>query len=365
MQKNHYPFSQAWTRRWVIASIAALSGLAAACGSVTAFAQNITVASPVNGSNVPSPTWVRAHNVGCDGLTPMAFGYSVDDSSNVVWGVTPYDVDVVTPGVGSGNHAIHFKSWTTNGLCPVATTSFSVGGTSSGSGGAPAASGNAPSNVPSNASATSDLDIAGNWAWEHDGATPGWSKGSTVFPASTPLYDDAREFYMEYAGHGGERWHLSMGNNANAHNFALDTYVYFTDPNQVGNLELDFNQVMPNGQTVIYGTQCSSYSKTWEWTYTDNASHWRSSNVPCNPKNWAPNTWHHIQIGFHRDDKGYVVHDWVNVDGTHSTFNNAGGPGALWLGWPKGLLLVNYQLDGALGNGSVTSFVHKMTIYSW
>jgi hypothetical protein len=364
LQKNISTFRQALTRGFVIASVTALFGLAAVCGSVTAFAQNITVASPVNGSNVPSPTWVRAHNVGCNSLAPVAFGYSVDNGANVMWGVTPYDVDVVTSGIGSGSHTVYFKSWTVAGLCPVASTSFSIGGGSPGSSPAPSAS-NASSNVPSNASATSDLDIAGNWAWEHDNGTPGWAKGSTVFPATTPLYDDAREFYMEYSGHGGERWHISMGNNAGGHNFALDTYVYFTDPSQVGNLELDFNQVMPNGQTVIYGTQCSSYSNTWEITYTDGSSHWRPSNVPCNPKSWAPNTWHHIQIGFHRDDSGYVVHDWVNLDGTHSTFNNAGGPGALWLGWPTGLLLVNYQVDGALGNGSVTSFVHKMTIYSW
>jgi hypothetical protein len=219
--------------------------------------------------------------------------------------------------------------------------------------------------VPSNATASSDLDTARNWVFEHDAGTPGSAKGSTVFPATTPLYDDAREFYMEYSGHGGERWHITMGNNASAKNFALDTYVYFADPNQVGNLELDLNQVMSNGQTVIYGTQCSSYSKTWEYTYTNGSSHWRHSNVPCNPRTWAPNTWHHIQIGFHRDDSGYVVHDWVNVDGTHSTFHNAGGAGGDWLGWAKGQLVVNYQVDGAQSNGSVTSYAHKMTIYSW
>lgn len=170
---------------------------------------------------------------------------------------------------------------------------------------------------------------------------------------------------MDYSGHGGERWHATTGHNPSGRNFALDTYVYFTDPNQVGNLELDFNQVISNGATVIYGTQCSSYTKTWEYTYTNGSSHWRSSNVPCNPKTWTPNTWHHIQIGFHRDDSGNVFHDWVNVDSTHSTFSNAGAPAAESLHWSKGLLLVNYQIDGALSNGSVTSFVHKMTIYSW
>jgi hypothetical protein len=81
---------------------------------------------------------------------------------------------------------------------------------------------------------------------------------------------------------------------------------------------------------------------------------------------WGANTWHHIQIGYHRDDAGTVTHDWVNLDGNHSTFSNATAPGGMWLGWAPGALLVNYQLDGAYsGSGSVTSYMHKTTIYRW
>jgi hypothetical protein len=60
--------------------LTALSGLAL---SQPAFAANVTVASPVNGTTVPSPVWIRAHNIGCDGLTPTAFGYSIDSSSTL------------------------------------------------------------------------------------------------------------------------------------------------------------------------------------------------------------------------------------------------------------------------------------------
>jgi hypothetical protein len=73
--------------------LTALFGLAL---SQPAFAANITVASPVNGTTVPSPVWIRAHNIGCDGLTPTAFGYSIDNSSTLTKGVTVNDVDVTT-----------------------------------------------------------------------------------------------------------------------------------------------------------------------------------------------------------------------------------------------------------------------------
>ncbi|HEY4385917.1 MAG TPA: hypothetical protein VGN34_15780, partial [Ktedonobacteraceae bacterium] len=72
---------------------------------------------------------------------------------------------------------------------------------------------------------------------------------------------------MTHANRGGERWHLSFDNNATSVNFVLDTYVYVVNASQLQNLELDMNKVMPNGETVIYATQCSSISKTWEYAY--------------------------------------------------------------------------------------------------
>lgn len=350
------------TRRPALIVLAMFSGLML---SRPALAANVTVASPINGTHVASPIWVRAHNVGCDGLAPTAFGYSIDNSSILVRGVTRYDVDATKVAIGAGAHTIHFKSWTTKGVCPVVNTTFTVGGSSTGSTGSGTPESSTVSSIPSNAIGSANLDGA-HWAYEQDAGVPGNAHGSTVYPATTPAYDDAREFYMTYAKHGGERWHISFAKDPNATHFIYDTYVYIVDPTQVGNIELDMNQVMSNGATVIYGTQCSSYSKTWEFTTVSGGTHWHSSNIPCNPKNWAANTWHHIQIASHRNGSGDVTYDWVNVDGTHSVFKNATGYSAEQLGWAHGDLLINFQLDGAnSGSGSITAFIHKMTIFRW
>jgi hypothetical protein len=340
--------------------------LASLVVSSAALAANITVASPVNGTGVTSPVWIRAHNVGCNGLAPTAFGYSIDNATGLSNGVTPYDVDVTNSSIPAGTHTVHFKAWTSAGVCPVVSTTFVVGGTAS-SGTAPSSSGASSSGAPANAIASANLDGASNWIAVHDGGTPGTSRGSSVYPATTPLYDDAREFYMTYTAKGGERWSLSFGKDANATHFILDTYVYMTDPSQVQNLELDMNQVMPNGQTVILGTQCSSISGTWESAYTvGRLDHWLGSNVKCNPRTWAPNQWHHIQIAMHRDANGVVTHDWVNLDGSHQVFSGATRGAAQSLGWAAGVLLVNYQIEGNnAGSGSVTSFIHKMTVIRW
>jgi hypothetical protein len=330
-----------------------------------ALASNVTVASPISGTQVASPVWVRAHNIGCDGLAPTAFGYSIDNGSTFVGGVTGYDVDATNVAIGAGTHTIHFKSWTTKGICPVVDTTFTVGGSSTGATASSTPVSSAVSSIPSNAIGSADLDGA-SWAFEQDAGTPGNAHGSTVFPATTPLYDDARQFYMTYAKHGGERWHVSFAKDPNSTHFIYDTYVYIVDPSQVANIEMDMNQVTSNGATVIYGTQCSSYTKTWEFTTVSGGAHWHSSNVPCNPTNWAANTWHHIQIASHRDGSGDVTYDWVNVDGTHSVFNNATGYSAEKLGWAPGDLLINFQLDGAnSGSGSITAYIHKMTIFRW
>jgi hypothetical protein len=365
IQQKYGSFRRAQRRRLFLSTLAVLSGLFLV---PAAFASNITVASPVNGTTTQSPIWVRAHNVGCNGLTPTAFGFSIDNSSTTTMGVTPYDIDLTNRSIANGTHSIHFKAWTSNGACPVVSTTFSIGGSTSGGSDASATSSSSStsSSIPSNAIASADLDTSKNWAYEHDAGTPGSSRGSTAFPATTPLYDDAREFYMTYSNHGGERWHNSFAKDGASTHFVLDTYVYVANPDQLANLELDLNQVMSNGKTVIFGTQCSKYSHTWEWTYYSGGWHWHSSNISCNPETWAAHTWHHIQIGFHRDSSGNVTHDWVNFDGTHSTFSGATKLSAKDLGWANGSLVMNVQMDGSsTGSGSVTAYFHKMTFYRW
>ena len=349
-------------KRLALTVLAIMSGLML---SKPAHASNITIASPVPGTTVSSPIWVRAHNVGCDGLPPTAFGFSIDGSGTLYAGVTHHDVDATKVGIASGTHTIHFKSWTSKGICPVASTTFKVVGGSASSGGSGSSGGTVSGSIPAIAIGSANLD-GKNWAFERDKGVPGSARGSTVFPATTPSYDDARKFYMTYSKHGGVRWHVSFAKDASKTHFVYDTYVYIVDPSQLANLELDMNQVISNGKTVIYGTQCSTYSKTWEYTYVSGGARWKSSNIPCNPRTWAAKTWHHIQIASHRNSGGTVTYDWVNLDGKHSVFKNATVFSAESLGWAKGDLLINFQMDGAnAGSGSITAYIHKMTIFRW
>jgi hypothetical protein len=376
------PYTEASHRQLRVPATRALALLAfAALTSVLlchpALASDVTVGNPVSGTHVASPVWIRAHNIGCEGVPPSAFGYSIDDSSTFVRGETPYDIDVTGQVVAAGTHTIHFKSWTARGACPVINTQIIVAAASSPSS-APSAYGvhvvrfvgsllpNLAVSIPANAVSSGDVDGKGPWGQGHDGGTPGSSRGSTVYPATTPLYDDAREFYMTYTDRGGERWNLSLPSSTSATHFVLDTYVFFPTPSEVLNLEMDINQVMSNGETVIFGTQCSGVTGTWEAAYTaGKRDHWWSSNIKCNPAQWAANTWHHVQVGMHRDSSGAVTHDWVNLDGAQYVWGYT-RESAQFLGWARGVVDVQYQIEGSSKkSGAVTSYVHKMTIYRW
>ena len=414
------------SRRWL--AMFAFSTLPGLMLSQAAMASNITVGSPVSGLRVSSTMWVRAHTTGCDGVRPHKFGYSIDNSQTTIWGVTAYDIDAEKVPLKPGTHTVHFKSWNLQGqLCPVVNTtviatgvktpgqgssgsgssgsgssgsgssgsgssgSGSAGSGSSGSGSAGSGSGGntggggtnsgqgsggstgsgstsggaSSGDIPSNAVSSEILD-GKSWLYERDQAVSGGAQGSTAYPATTPLYDDAREFYMTYSSRGGERWHLAFAKDTESTHFVYDTYIYLVDPTEVANIELDMNQVMSNGKTVIFGTQCSTYSKTWEYTVNTGGSHWVPSNIACNPRTWSANTWHHVQIASHRDSSGNVTYDWVNVDGTHNVFSNAKGNSARSLGWGKGTLLINFQLDGAnKDGGTIQAYAHELTVLRW
>jgi hypothetical protein len=222
--------------------------------------------------------------------------------------------------------------------------------------------------IPANAISSGPLDASSKWLWNHDPGTPGSSQGSSVYPVSGLSSDNAaREYYMTYSGRGGEIYHLAFATDTKSTHFVYDVNVYVADPSQLANLEMDMNAVMADGRTVILGTQCSTYSKSWEYTYrTNGKGGWHSSKISCDPKKWAANTWHHFQIASHRDANGIATYDWVGVDGVYSNFQNAVGDSAMNLGWQKGTLLINFQIDGANpGSGSNTLYTDKLTVYRW
>jgi hypothetical protein len=224
--------------------------------------------------------------------------------------------------------------------------------------------------IPSGAESTSGLQILSNWVAQHDEGGGGGSIGSMSLVNSPSRSGNARKFVSNYSNYGDQRFDVLFGDDTTSTNFFYDVWIYLPYPStSIANLEMDMNQVMPNGETVIYGFQCDGWSGTWDFTAnsgtpTRPVDAWLHSKASCNPRQWITNTWHHVQVSYSRDGSGNVTYQSVWLDGAQSALNVT-VPSAFALGWAPALL-TNFQIDGSTpANAIATAYVDDLTIYRW
>ncbi|MFP5235236.1 MAG: hypothetical protein ACLGSD_04985 [Acidobacteriota bacterium] len=326
---------------------------------------NVTVTAPLNGASVTSPFAVAASGAYCEGQPISAMGYSLDNSTST----TILQGTVLSGSVtaASGQHTLHVKSWGPNGAACVTNLSVDVT--------APAAPAPAPPVlsgpiVPATATVVKAIQALTTWKASYDTGTSGNASGVTSIVPTPSISGQARQFVTNYTNYGGERYSDSFGADSSAENFVYDAWVYLASPiSDISNIEMDMNQVMSNGQTVIYAFQCAGWSKTWD--YTENAGtptnpvvKWMHSNQTCNPQAWAANTWHHVQISYSRDSSGNVTYQSVWLDGVEQDINQT-VPSAFALGWGPALV-TNFQIDGFTSTaGSATVYLDNLTVSRW
>lgn len=323
--------------------------------AVPAFA-NPTISSPGNGADVSSPFTLSADASTCSSQPVSSMGYSFDSSSDttIVSG-TSIDTKVSS---SSGAHTVHVKAWGDKGAVCVSDVKVTVSGVS--------ASG--ALDVPAGAASVSNIETLGSWKGVHDTGTSGSASGSTTLVTSPSHSGKSRKFEASFTKNGGERFYVSFGDDTTATNFIYDAWVYIGgSAAHLANIEMDMNQVIPNGDTVIYGFQCDGWNGVWD--YTENAGtptkpvdKWVSTGQACNPRSWGVNAWHHVQIAYSRTSSGVVTYKTVALDGKEQTINKTHA--SAWAaGWAP-TLLTNFQIDGD-GSGSATLYLDSLTVSRW
>jgi hypothetical protein len=316
----------------------------------------VTISSPGNGNQVSSPFTLSADAPTCSSQPVDAMGYSFDNGTDaaIIRG-TSIDSSV---SVGTGSHTLHVKAWGNKGAVCVTDVTVTVGSSLKGP------------YIPSNAVSVSSIHALSNWQAVKDSATgSGWASGSTNIVGSPSSSGHTRQFVTSFSNYGGVRYHVSFGDDAEAQNFVYDALVYLNNSaSQIGNIEMDMNQTMPNGQTVIYGFQCDGYTKTWDYTWnagsaTNPSDRWAHSKAYCNPREWSRNTWHRVQISYSRDQWGNVTYHSVWLDGLEMPIN-VKAYSAFALGWGP-TLLTNFQVDGLGSGGQPVVFLDNLTVYRW
>jgi hypothetical protein len=261
---------------------------------------------------------------------------------------------------GTGSHTLHVKAWGNQGAACDTDVAITIATSTSGGGTAV---------IPSGAASVSNIESLGGWTATFDGATGGGANGSSSLVAAPSQNGHSRQFVTNFSNSGGERYSISFGDDNTSTNFFYDVWVYLnSSSSQIGNIEMDMNQTMENGQTAIFGFQCDGYTSTWD--YTKNAGsptspndQWVHSGAYCNPRGWSINTWHHVQVYYSRDDSGNITYHTVWLDGLQENIN-ATVPSAFALGWAPSLV-TNFQVDGLGSGGSPSVYLDAVTVYRW
>jgi hypothetical protein len=317
-----------------------------------ALSQGMTIATPSNGQQVTSPFTLTASAAACNSQPVASMGYSMDYGATSIISAS-FSAMVIA---GNGRHILHVKCWGTSGAAGDTDLNITI---------VPSIPG-----APAGVVQANSIQTLPGWTWNNDPGTPGTSTGSSTVVTSPSLSGAARQYSMSFANLGGQIFHTTFGADPNATHFIYDAQLWLTNPAGIANIEMDMNQVMANGNTVIYGVQCDGHSGTWDYTLNAGTpaapiDTWQHSNAACPlPSTWAPNTWHHVQIAYSRDSAGNVTYDSVVLDGAESDFVNAAGNSAFTLGWGS-TLLTNFQIDGLGSVGSVTAYLDNLTVYRW
>jgi hypothetical protein len=314
----------------------------------------VTVSSPTPGQVVTSPFLLSATNVTCEGQPVSTMAYSLDGNGTLLalTNATSLNAQV---SASAGQHTLHVKSWGPNNAA--CDTDVTANVTTS-----------ATSIIPSNAIAVRNIQTFLNWKGQFDPATvvSGTTAASGTFSIvnSPSLSGAAMKFVTTYSGNGGELYYDHFAADNTSQNWFLDAMVYVASPNStLANIEMDLNQVDSAGNTIIMGFQCDGWNSTWDYTYTDTATHWTRSSQPCNPRNWTANAWHHVQIWFSHDASDNVTYHAVWLD-NHEQDINATVRSKLALGWANANIL-NFQIDGLGSYGTVTTYLDNVTVYRW
>jgi hypothetical protein len=320
---------------------------------------NVVVSTPANGASVTSPFSLGASGTLCSSQPISAMGYSLDNSASTTF----FNGGSMSASVTATNgaHTLHVKSWgNQGGACDtdlaITVRSSAVSGPT----------------IPANAVAIKAIQNFTTWQAAFDAGTGGSASSSGTMNLVTlpALSGSARQFITAYANYGGERYSTRIASDQSTSNFVYDTYIYLASPiNDIANIEMDLNQVMPNGQTVIFGFQCDGWSRSWDYTTnrgtpTSPNDQWIHSNQTCNPQAWATNTWHHFQVSYSRDNSGNVTYKSVWLDGVEQDLN-ATTNSAFALGWAP-TILTNFQVDGMTAlPGTAIIYLDNFTVYRW
>jgi hypothetical protein len=343
---NTYSSAISVTAAETIKAIAVASGYSNSAVASASYTFTLSAATPT--FSLAAGTYTSAQSVTLSAATPGATIYYTTNGTGPTTSSTQF-TGTISVGTSEVIEAVAVApGYTNSGL---ARADYIISSEKSGP------------TVPPNAISVTEIQQLPHWKFNHDPGTPGNSVGTMTLVSDPSLSGGAARFSNDFTDGGGEIYARSYANDPDATNFVYDNEVWIEEGSVVANLEMDNNQVMANGDTVIYAFQCAGDGGTWDYagnlgTAAAPHVHWQHSTAPCNPADWATNMWHHVQIS-------YVTYNSVWLDGVEAPINETIFS-AFSLGWERGDLMTNFQVDGApRASGSSVLYADNFTISRW
>jgi hypothetical protein len=141
------------------------------------------------------------------------------------------------------------------------------------------------------------------------------------------------------------------------HHFIYDAYFYIQDPNVSQAVEFDINQFV-NGKSHIWGHECR-LAGGHQWDIWNNpAQKWMPTGIPCNPQ---ANAWNHVTIEVERtsDDNLHFISITLNGNKAMTDKFDTSTP-TNWYG-----ITLNYQQDGDYAQHGYSVWLDKVSLEYW
>ena len=282
----------------------------------------------------------------------------------------------------SGSHKINIKCWV--GPTPYATGDFNITVSGSGGGGGGTVGGSA-FDIPAGAWTSDALDqcpmnasngTCGNSYWQEWDDVRSNGTASETFSHVT---EDARlsaMFDFTHDNYGDILNHLSTAYvNVSAKNFVYDVWVQVQDVSGLQVLEFGINHAITSGRVLFPGVQCN-FAGDGHWDVNGFGSNpWVESVAPCSASAWEMN-WHHIKLALSvyyganaSEDRSYVnaLYDGTMVNGVEqgTTYNLNMDGGTQNFAYEAGLVTAKFQIGGASGTQSSTTWISNLLISAW
>jgi Big-like domain-containing protein len=339
-------------------------------------APTVTVAAPVNNSNVDPTVQFVASAASSNGIASMAI--SVDNHS--LFTTAASSVNTLL-NLSSGPHSVTVTATDSKGNTGSTPLRVNVWGSNQPTNNQPPSAPSNPTAPPSGHPAFTDLqkahwtqysllpplyEICGNCSPNGPQLVVNFKQGvssPSLTGAAMQNYIAGSEAYSD--GFWNTRLVGDFSPNPDSghtlapsiHHLVYDVYFYMQDPGASQAIEFDINQFV-NGKSFIWGHECR-LEGGYEWdTWNNPAQNWVPSGVPCKPQ---ANAWNHLVIEVERTSDDHLHFVSITLNGNTAKVDRYDTPTPTnWYG-----VTINYQQDGDYAQHAYSVWLDKINLEYW